>query len=53
MGRSVEFVNSVHLLGLPLYVDLKNNHRHSNAQKFCCKVNSILFDFKDISSDVK
>ena len=53
MGRSVEFVNSVHLLGLPLYVDLKNNHRHSNVQKFCCKVNSVFFDFKDIPSDVK
>ena len=48
MGRSVEFVNSVDLLGVPLYADLKVNHIHRNVQKFYCKVNSVLFDFKDI-----
>ena len=53
MGRSVEFVNSVDLLGVPLYADLKANHTHRNVQKFYCKVNSVLFDFKDIPSDVK
>ena len=53
MGRSVEFVNSVDLLGVPLYADLKDNHIHRNVQKFYCKVNSVLFDFKDIPSDVK
>ena len=53
MGRSVEFVNCVDLLGVPLYADLKVNHMHRNVQKFCCKVNSVLFDFKDIPSDVK
>ena len=53
MGRSVEFVNSVDLLGVPLYADLKVNHIHKNVQKFYCKVNSVLFDFKDIPSDVK
>ena len=53
MGRSVEFVNSVDLLGVPLYVDLEINHIHRNVQKFYCKVNSILFDFKDIPSDLK
>ena len=53
MGRSVEFVNSVHLLGVPLYADLKVNQIHRNVQKFYCKVNSVIFDFKDIPSDVK
>ena len=53
MGRSVEFVNSVDLLGVPLYADLKVNHIHRNVQKLYCKVNSVLFDFKDIPSDVK
>ena len=53
MGRSVEFVNSVDLLGVPLYADFKVNHIHRNVQKFYCKVNSVLFDFKDIPSDVK
>ena len=53
MGRSVEFVNSVDLLGVPLYVDLKVNHIHINVQKFYCKVNIVLFDFKDIPSGVK
>ena len=52
MGRSVEFVNSVDLLGVPLYADLKVNHIHRNVQKFYCKVNSVLFDFKDIPSDM-
>ena len=53
MGRSVEFVNSVDLLRVLLYVDLKVNHIHRNVQKFYCKVNSVLFDFKDTPSDVK
>ena len=53
MGRSVEFVNCVDLLGVPLYADLKVNHMRRNVQKFYCKVNSVLFDFKDIPSDVK
>ena len=34
MGRSVEFGNSVDLLGVPLYADLKVNHIHKNVQKF-------------------
>ena len=41
MGRSVEFVNSVDLLGVPLYADLKVIHIHRNVQKFYCKVNSV------------
>ena len=53
MGRSVEFVNSVDLLGVPLYADSKFNHIHRNVQKFFCKVNSVLFDFNYIPSDVK
>ena len=47
MGRSVEFVNSVDLLGVPLYEDLKVNHIHRNVQIFYCKVNSVLFKWKD------
>ena len=46
IGRSVNFVNSVDLLGVPLYADFKVNHIHSNVQTFYCKVNSVLFDFK-------
>ena len=53
MGRSVEFVNSSNLLGVLLYADLKVNHIHRIVQKFYYKVNSDLFDFKDIPSDVK
>ena len=53
MGRSVEFVNSVDLLGVTLYADFKFNHIHRNVQKFFCKVNSFLFDFNYIPSDVK
>ena len=53
MRRSVEFVNSIALLGVPLYANVKVNHTHRNVEKFYCKVNSVLFDFKDIPSDVK
>ena len=53
MGRSVKFVNSDDLLVVQLYADLKITHIHSNVPKFYCKVNSVLFDFKDIPSDVK
>ena len=45
MGRSVEFVNSVDLLGVPLYADLQVNHIHRNVQKFYCKVNSVFILF--------
>ena len=53
MGRSVEFVNSVDLLGVPLCAYLKVNYIHRNVQKFYCKVNNVLLNFKDIPSDVK
>ena len=53
MSISVEFVNSVDSLGVPLYEDLKVDNIHSNIQNFYCKVNSVLFDFKDIPSDVE
>ena len=53
MDIPVEFVNSVDLLGVLLYADLINNHIHRNVQKFYCNVNRVLFDFKDIPSDVK
>ena len=52
IAMGVEFVNSIDLLGVPLYADLKVTHIHRNVQKFYCKVNSVLFDFKDIPSDV-
>ena len=53
-GNIKKFVNSVDLLGVPLYADLKVNHMHRNVQKFYCKNNSVLFDFKNIpcASDV-
>ena len=50
MGKSVDFVNSVDLLGVPLYANLKVNHVHSNVQIFYCTVNSVQFN---ISSDAK
>ena len=53
MGKSVNFVDSVDLLRVTLYADLKVHHIHSNVQKFYCKVIRVSFDFKDIPSDVK
>ena len=53
MCRSVEFEYSVDLLGVPLYADLKVKHIHRNVQKFYCNVNSVLFDFNNIPSNVK
>ena len=35
------------------YKKIVINHIHRNVQKFYCKVNSVLFDFKDIPSNVK
>ena len=34
MGRSVEFVNSIDYLGVPLCTDLNANHIHSDVPKF-------------------
>ena len=53
MGRSVEFVNCVDLLEVPLYAGLTVNHIHRNVQKFYCKVISVLLNFKNIPSDMK
>ena len=36
---NLDFVNSVDLLRVPLYADLKVNHFHSYVQIFHCKVN--------------
>ena len=52
MGRSVDFVNSVALLGVPLHAYLKVNHIHRNVQKFYYKVNSVLFDFKHLHAKI-
>ena len=49
----IETYFCVDILGVPLYADLKVNHIYRNVQKLYCKVNSVLFDFKDIPSDVK
>ena len=46
MSRSVEFVNSVDLLGVLLYADLNANHIHRNVQKFYCKVTSVYLILK-------
>ena len=46
MGRCVEFVNSVDLLGVSFYADIKVNFIHRNVQTFYCKVNSVLLILK-------
>ena len=38
MGKSFDFVDSVDLLRVTLYADLKVHHIHSNVEKFYCKV---------------
>ena len=46
MGKPIEYVDSTDLLGVSV--------TRRNSERECyCKVNSVLYDFKDIPCDVK
>ena len=55
MGRSrqIEYVDSTDLLGVSVTSSSKERNVNSSVQKFYCRVNSVLYDFKDIPCDVK
>ena len=53
MGRSIEYVDCTDLLGVSVTSRIKEKNVNSSVQMFYCRVNNVLYDFKDISSDVK
>ena len=53
MGTAIDFVDRAELLGLSICCDVKDRNINGSVQKFYCKVNSVLYDFKDIPCDVK
>ena len=54
MGTAIEFLDRAELLGVSiLCCDVKDRNINGSVQKFYCKVNSVLYDFKDIPCDVK
>ena len=53
MGRPIENVDSTDLLGVSVTGRIRERNVNSSVQKFCCRVNSALYDFKDIPCDVK
>ena len=48
MGRPIEYVNSTDLLGVSVTSRIRERNVNSSVQKFYCRVNSVLYDFKDI-----
>ena len=53
MGRQIECVDSTDLLAVSVTSRIREINDNSSAQKFYCRVNSVLYDFKDIPCDVK
>ena len=53
MGTAIDFVDRAELLGVSICCDVKDRNIIGSVQKFYCKVNSVLYDFKDIPCDVK
>ena len=55
MGRQIEYVDSTDLLGVSVTTCTRIRERNVNSivQKFYCRVNSVLYDFKVIPCDVK
>ena len=50
MGRPIEYVDST---DVSVTSRIRERNVNSSVQKFYCRVNSILYDFKDIPCDVK
>ena len=50
MGRPIDCTD---LLGVSVTSRIKERNVNSSVQKFYCRVNSVLYDFKDILCDVK
>ena len=53
MGRPIEYVDCIDLLGVSVTSRSKKRNVNSSVQKFYCRVHSVLYDFKDIPCDVK
>ena len=53
MGRPIEYVDNTDLLGVSVTSRIKERNLNSSVQKFLCRVNSVLYDFKNIPCDVK
>ena len=53
MGRPIEYVDCTDLLGVSVTSRIKERNVNSSVQKFHYRVNSVLYDFKDIKCDVK
>ena len=53
MGTAIDFVDRAELLGVSIWCDVKDRNINGSIQKFYCKLNSVLYDFKDIPCDVK
>ena len=53
MGTAIDFVDRDELLGVSICCDVKDRIINGSVQKFYCKMNNVLYDFKDIPCDVK
>ena len=52
MGTAIDFVDCAALLRVSICCDVKDRNINRSVQKFYCKVNSVLYDFKDIPCDI-
>ena len=49
MSTAIDFVDRPELLGVSICCNVKDRNINRNVQKFYCKVNLALYDFKDIT----
>ena len=53
MGTAIDFVDRAELLRDSICCDVKDRSINGSVQTFYCKMNIVLYDFKDIPCDVK
>ena len=53
IGSPIEYVESTDLLCVSVTSRIRERNVNSSVQKFYCRVNNVLYDFKDIPCDVK
>ena len=53
MNRPIEFMKSTQLLGVHISNDITNKNITSSVPKYYARVNSVLYDFRNVPCHVK
>ena len=53
LDAAIDYLTSTRLLGIPISADINDKNISGTVQNLYYKANSVLYDFKYVSSDVK